>query len=311
MGCRPRARAPPAAADGVHSMAATTPKGRVLHALARDGIALLTAHTNADVPADGVNESLARAVGIVDPRGRAGRGRRGPRQAHLLRPGRRRRAGCGPRSTEAGAGAIGDYDSCTFSTPGEGRFRPLAGREPGGRPGRRRRGRRGGPRRGGAAALPPYGGGGGPGRGAPLRGAGLRRGRARRPATARPAAATAASVRWPRRPPCGASPSRCRDALPATAHGVRVAGDPDRPVERVVVGQRLGRLPARHRARPRRRRLRHLRPAPPPGRGVPRARGSRPGRRRPLGGGVDLAAGGRAPNWWRPRASEGLRWRPG
>src|SRR5687768_17196967 len=52
----------------VHSMAATTPKGKVLHVLARDGIALLTAHTNADVPADGVNESLARAVGIVDPR---------------------------------------------------------------------------------------------------------------------------------------------------------------------------------------------------------------------------------------------------
>ena len=52
---------------GVQSMAATTPKGRVLHMLAREGIALLTAHTNADVPADGVNESLARAVGIVDP----------------------------------------------------------------------------------------------------------------------------------------------------------------------------------------------------------------------------------------------------
>jgi hypothetical protein len=32
--------------------------------------------------------------------------------------------------TAAGAGAIGDYDSCTFSTPGEGRFRPGAGASP-------------------------------------------------------------------------------------------------------------------------------------------------------------------------------------
>src|SRR5512141_680112 len=51
----------------VHGVAATTPKGRVVHGLVRSGTALFTAHTNADVPADGVNESLARAVGIVDP----------------------------------------------------------------------------------------------------------------------------------------------------------------------------------------------------------------------------------------------------
>ena len=31
---------------------------------------------------------------------------------------------------QAGAGAIGDYDSCSFSTPGEGRFRPLEGASP-------------------------------------------------------------------------------------------------------------------------------------------------------------------------------------
>jgi hypothetical protein len=30
----------------------------------------------------------------------------------------------------AGAGAIGAYDSCTFSSPGEGRFRPLSGAHP-------------------------------------------------------------------------------------------------------------------------------------------------------------------------------------
>ncbi len=52
----------------VHSVAATTPKGQVVHRLVREGVALFTAHTNADVPADGVNEALARAVGVLDPR---------------------------------------------------------------------------------------------------------------------------------------------------------------------------------------------------------------------------------------------------
>jgi dinuclear metal center YbgI/SA1388 family protein len=52
----------------VHGVAATTPKGRTVHELGRRGTALFTAHTNADVPADGVNDSLARAVGIVEPR---------------------------------------------------------------------------------------------------------------------------------------------------------------------------------------------------------------------------------------------------
>src|SRR5262245_24444441 len=51
----------------VSSVAATTPKGRVVHELIKHDIALLTAHTNADTPAYGVNDSLARAVGVVEP----------------------------------------------------------------------------------------------------------------------------------------------------------------------------------------------------------------------------------------------------
>src|SRR3954447_11570314 len=40
----------------VHGVGATTPKGRVVHDLLRNGVALMTVHTNADVPADGVND---------------------------------------------------------------------------------------------------------------------------------------------------------------------------------------------------------------------------------------------------------------
>ena len=222
----------------VHSMAATTPKGRVLHALARDGIALLTAHTNADVPADGVNESLARAVGIVDPVVVLDGGRAGLDKLTFFVPADaadRVRAAI----AAAGAGAIGDYEHCSFSTPGEGRFRPLDGASPTlGRVGdlevvaevrvevvlpRSRR-------TAVVAALldahpyeePAYdvvelAGDAGPSD----RGHG-RIGRLAAPTTLRRFA------------------EQVRDVLPATAHGVRVSGDPDRPVETVVVASGSG-----------------------------------------------------------------------
>ncbi len=50
----------------VSSVAATTPKGRTLHALTSGGCALLTAHTNADQASSGVSESLALTLGLRD-----------------------------------------------------------------------------------------------------------------------------------------------------------------------------------------------------------------------------------------------------
>ena len=44
---------------GVHGVAATGPKGRVVHALIEHGVALHTCHTNADSPPGGVSESMA------------------------------------------------------------------------------------------------------------------------------------------------------------------------------------------------------------------------------------------------------------
>lgn len=113
----------------VSSVAATTPKGAVVHRLVRGGVALFTAHTNADVPADGVNDAIARALGLVD--------------TEVLHPtddgGLDKLVAFVPVAhadavrravTDAGAGAIGAYDSCTFTSPGEGRFRPLGGADP-------------------------------------------------------------------------------------------------------------------------------------------------------------------------------------
>lgn len=72
---------------GVSTLAPTTYKGRIVHRLIRAGIALYTAHTNADVAAPGVSDALAARLGLADlrplrpaasdPAGRRGTGRIG------------------------------------------------------------------------------------------------------------------------------------------------------------------------------------------------------------------------------------------
>jgi len=51
---------------GVHSVAATTFKGSVVHRLVTAGVGLYNAHTNADSAPRGVADALADAVGLVD-----------------------------------------------------------------------------------------------------------------------------------------------------------------------------------------------------------------------------------------------------
>ncbi len=111
---------------GVTSVAAASPKGRVIHTLISNGIALHTCHTNADSPPLGVSESMALALGLTDVR---------PLEADpadptdtwvvfVLEADADRVAGA---MHGAGAGAMGDYDSAQFQSTGTGSFRPLAG----------------------------------------------------------------------------------------------------------------------------------------------------------------------------------------
>lgn len=115
---------------GVHGFAATTPKGRTLHTLAKADCALLTAHTNADQAIGGVSESLALALGLDDlvPILPAPDPRRDKLTVFVPSDAAAPvRAAIG----EAGAGRVGDYELASFtSAPGLGRFRPLAGANP-------------------------------------------------------------------------------------------------------------------------------------------------------------------------------------
>ena len=54
--------------SGVHSVATTTAKGRIVHRLIGSGIALYCAHTNADVADPGVSDALADALGVTATR---------------------------------------------------------------------------------------------------------------------------------------------------------------------------------------------------------------------------------------------------
>lgn len=64
---------------GTTTVAASTPKGRLVHDLIRGGCGLFVAHTNADVASPGVSDALAAAVGLLDV---------GPMQAGALSLGR-------------------------------------------------------------------------------------------------------------------------------------------------------------------------------------------------------------------------------
>ena len=113
----------------VSTVATTTAKGKVVHRLIQNGTALFTAHTNADVPVDGVHHAITDVLGLQDARVLQATDGGGLDKLVVFVPEGDaetvRRA-----VTAAGAGAIGAYDSCTFSTPGEGRFRPLDGADP-------------------------------------------------------------------------------------------------------------------------------------------------------------------------------------
>jgi dinuclear metal center YbgI/SA1388 family protein len=52
----------------VHSVAATTPKGRVVHRLLSHGVALHVCHTNADGADPGVSDAIADILGLTDTR---------------------------------------------------------------------------------------------------------------------------------------------------------------------------------------------------------------------------------------------------
>jgi dinuclear metal center YbgI/SA1388 family protein len=217
---------------GVDTVAASTPKGALIHRLIRSGRSLFTAHTNADSAAPGVSDALADVLGltveaVLDT---------SPAIADLDKwviyvPQENAQA-VREAVFAAGAGHIGDYSHCSWSVTGIGQFLPHEG------------------------AAPAIGSIGtveqvtedrvevvAPAR---VRAAVLAAMRAAHPYE-EPAFDTFAMVppppntglgrigTLPHPEPLGQFVSRVGAALPRTSWGVRAAGDPDTPVSRVAV----------------------------------------------------------------------------
>jgi dinuclear metal center YbgI/SA1388 family protein len=213
----------------VHSVAATSPKGRAVHQLIRSNCALYTAHTNADVAAPGVSDALARVLGLTDL---------APLSADPVEPTDKLVTFVPEADAErlvdalaaAGAGAVGAYSRCAWTdaetgetATGSGYPAVLGSTDVGGAerrvemvlPRQRRRAvvsalRSVHPAEEPAFDLYELAGGPGP------RGIG-RIGRLGTPTTLREFAMLVA------------------EALPATTQGVRVAGDPAAEISRVAV----------------------------------------------------------------------------
>ena len=114
---------------GVESVAADTPKGRIVHQLIANGVALFAAHTNADKARPGVNDKLAELVGIELGR-----------PVVPAQPPARDKWGVNvPAASaeevkqalfDAGAGEIGNYRHCAYQSTVAGQFEPTAGADP-------------------------------------------------------------------------------------------------------------------------------------------------------------------------------------
>ncbi|MGV1006447.1 MAG: Nif3-like dinuclear metal center hexameric protein [Candidatus Nanopelagicales bacterium] len=217
---------------GTTSVAASSAKGAVVHRLIRAGAALLAAHTNADHATPGVSDAIATALGLID--------------VEPLEPLRE------PETVDkiltmvptpaagrvldalatAGAGNLGAYERAAFTVEGTGTFRPLPGANPA-------IGAIGEIERVGETQIQTI---------APrhLRGEVVRALRAAHPyeepaydvieLAVEPSGRGAGRVGRLPTPTTLRGFARLVDqTLPRTAHGVRVAGDPARPVSRVAL----------------------------------------------------------------------------
>ncbi len=114
---------------GVDTVGAHTPKGRLIHRMIRGGCALLTAHTNADSADPGVSDALAAALGLtglrpITPKSEA------PQDKWIVLVPDTHSEQVRAALFAAGAGTLGDYDSCAWTVAGTGQFRPLGGANP-------------------------------------------------------------------------------------------------------------------------------------------------------------------------------------
>ncbi|OBF71822.1 Nif3-like dinuclear metal center hexameric protein [Mycobacterium sp. 852002-51613_SCH5001154] len=115
---------------GVDTVAASTPKGALVHRLIRTGRSLFTAHTNADSASPGVSDALAQALGLTVEAALEPRTAAPDLDKWVIYVPRDNAEAVRAAVFEAGAGHIGDYSHCSWSVSGIGQFLPHEGASP-------------------------------------------------------------------------------------------------------------------------------------------------------------------------------------
>ncbi|WP_144207279.1 Nif3-like dinuclear metal center hexameric protein [Mycobacterium tilburgii] len=115
---------------GVDKVAASTPKGALVHRLIRTGRSLFTAHTNADSANPGVSDALAQALGLTVEAPLEPASVLVDLDKWVIYVPRENAAAVQAAVFDAGAGHIGDYSHCSWSVGGIGQFLPHDGANP-------------------------------------------------------------------------------------------------------------------------------------------------------------------------------------
>lgn len=107
----------------------TSAAGRIVEKLIKHDIAVYAAHTNLDVAKGGVNDLLAAALQLEKTEVLVPTYKVALKKLVVFVP-REAEEKVREALGKAGAGAIGNYSSCSFSAEGTGRFLPQEGSEP-------------------------------------------------------------------------------------------------------------------------------------------------------------------------------------
>lgn len=104
-------------------------RGRTAIAMVENRIACISAHTNWDCAIGGVNDELAKRLGLTKVRGFGSAAGVPMRKVAVMVPAAHV-AEVLRAATQAGAGVIGNYESCSFQVEGTGTFLPREGANP-------------------------------------------------------------------------------------------------------------------------------------------------------------------------------------
>ncbi len=114
--------------QGIKALSPKTDAERALIKAIKHEVAIYALHTNLDNISSGVNAEIGRRLGIDDPRILAPK--KGLLQKLIVYVPQSDWQKVAEAMWQAGAGSIGEYDQCSYRSPGKGTFRPSDNAKP-------------------------------------------------------------------------------------------------------------------------------------------------------------------------------------